>query len=74
MLLTGVYIMIVGMIVVVSFLILLILSMKLVSGSMKYINKFLPEIEEETDKYKKVFDQQDEIAVVLAAVKAYVKG
>lgn len=74
MLLTGVYIMIIGMIVVISFLCLLILTMHGVAWSLRFLNKYFPETLPEKDRYEKVFEQHDEIAVVLAAVKAYVKG
>jgi|GEM_PF-5279578 len=74
MLITGTYLMIIGMIVVISFLCLLILTMHGVAWGLKYVNKYIPEVIPEKDRSERVFEQQDEIAVVVAAVNAYVKG
>lgn len=74
MLIDGIYIMIVGMVVVLSFLCLLILTMHASAKVLVVVNKYFPEPVQEKCKLAKVIGQNDEIAVVVAAVKAYIKG
>ncbi len=74
MLTTGFYMMIIGMFVVFVFLGLLIMTIHLTAYLLTYINKYFPEPVKETGKLQKVMEQHDDIAVVVAAVKAYIKG
>lgn len=74
MLLTGFYVMIVGMVVVLSFLTLMVVTMNVNAKVLCLLGKYFPEPEEEKGKLEKAIEQNDEIAVVLAAVQAYVKG
>ncbi len=67
MFITGIYIMIIGMLTVFLFLCLLILLMQVNYLILKAVNKFMPEEPEEQD-------EMQEIAAVLTAIKAYVKG
>ena len=74
MLITGVYIMIMGMATVFVFLGLLVMTIHLTAYSLKYVNRYFPEPVKEEGKLQKVIEQHDDIAVIVAAVKAYIKG
>ena len=71
MLLDGVIIMIIGMGVVFSFLIIMVLAMSVTARLMPVIAKYFPEEMPQQDKITKIVEQYDEVAVVLAAVKAF---
>ncbi|MDD3150637.1 MAG: OadG family protein [Candidatus Gastranaerophilales bacterium] len=71
MLLNGLVIMAVGMGAVFLFLIIMVISMNITSVVLAKISKYIPEKEETTKKLEKVHEKNDEIAVVIAAVKAY---
>lgn len=63
---------VIGMGAVLIFLIIMIFSMNLTEKIMVYINKiFPPEIKDESVKKDKKQSNDDEIAVVIAAVCAY---
>ncbi len=67
----GVTAMIVGMLVVFSFLVILVFAMKLMSF---VINKWFPEREEPAHPARKSASRETEIAVAVAAARAYKKS
>lgn len=71
MLLDGLVIMALGMGVVFTFLIIMVLSMCVMAKIVAVIGKYFPEKVQEESKGSKAIEQNDEIAVVLAAVKAF---
>jgi len=74
MLIDGLILMIVGMSVVFIFLTIMVIVMNCMTGIFQLYSKLFPEKKEESGMLEKVIDKNDEIAVVVAAVKAYVKG
>jgi sodium pump decarboxylase gamma subunit len=72
MLVTGVYVMFVGMVVVFSFLYLLVLIMQLISWASGHLNKFMPEEAETSEEPKQ--NDLSEIAIAIAAVTKFTKG
>ncbi len=70
MLIDGLVVMGIGMSVVFSFLIILVIAMGILAKVMPILNDLMPEEIQEQNKITKVVEQNDEIAVVIAAVKA----
>lgn len=72
MLLNGFIIMIIGMSVVFAFLTLMIITMHITAFIIQKTTKQVPP--DEQDKLEKVIEQNEDIAVAVAAVKAFIKG
>jgi Na+-transporting methylmalonyl-CoA/oxaloacetate decarboxylase gamma subunit len=72
MIVTGLYVMLVGMITVFAFLYLLVLIMQLVSWASIRLNKFFPEEVEVVEEVQK--SDLSEIAIAIAAVTKFTKG
>lgn len=70
----GLIIMASGMGVVFSFLVVMVLAMSLMAKVMPVLAKIFPEVEPEEKGLKLATVQHDDIAVAIAAVKAYTKG
>ncbi|OGI17232.1 MAG: hypothetical protein A2287_09410 [Candidatus Melainabacteria bacterium RIFOXYA12_FULL_32_12] len=70
----GLILMVVGMSVVFVFLGIMIGVMNTTAKVLKLISKYFPEEIKIKDKLEKAIEQNDEVAVVLAAVNAYIKG
>ena len=74
MLIDGLTIMIIGMLVVFSFLILLVFVMNISSYILKIFGKHFPEEIQEQSKAQIAIERNEDIALVVAAVKAYIEG
>lgn len=71
----GLEFMIVGMSVVFVFLILMVLIMKLSYVLVNVLNKYVPEKEETMENpLQRSVHSHDDVAVAIAAVKAYIKN
>jgi len=70
----GLILMVVGMSVVFAFLSIMVGVMNTTAKVLKLISKYFPEEIKIKDKLEKAIEQNDEVAVVLAAVNAYIKG
>ncbi len=73
MLIKGLEFMIIGMGIVFVFLILMVMIMKLSYFMVKFLNKYFPEKEDAESTIQRVVHSHNDIAVAIAAVKAYIK-
>jgi len=72
MLIDGLFVMAIGMGVVFIFLSVMIVVMNITAKVIALLNKYFPEQEPESEKTAtSVLEQNDEIAVVIAAVRAF---
>ncbi len=74
MLVKGIELMLVGMTVVFVFLALLVVLVKVTHSGLKVFSRYFPEQEEVVPtKIQGVMGKKDDIAVAIAAVKAFMK-
>ncbi len=72
--LEGIELMVVGMAVVFVFLALLVISVRLTNLGLKAFNRFFPEKEETIQTtIQRATSKNDDIAVAIAAVQAFIK-
>ncbi len=75
MLTDGFIIMFIGMGIVVSFLVILILTMNLTAVCVRELNKYFPEeVEVQAGPVTVKSNMDEEISVVIAAVQSHIKG
>jgi sodium pump decarboxylase gamma subunit len=71
----GLRFMIIGMSVVFLFLAVMVIVMKLNYIVLRFFNRFSPEQEEKTEEATGIaMHSHNDVAVAIAAVKAYIKG
>ncbi len=75
MLTDGFIVMFIGMGIVISFLVILILTMNLTAVCVRELNKYFPEeVEVQAGPVAVKSNMDEEIAVVIAAVQSHIKG
>ncbi|EKE03348.1 MAG: hypothetical protein ACD_20C00214G0018 [uncultured bacterium] len=70
----GLVLMVIGMSVVTTFLIIMIISMNGTARVLQLISNYFPEEVQQQCKLEQAVERNEEIAIVVAAVNAYVKG
>lgn len=72
MLLNGLILMIIGMLTVFVFLLIMVIVMFISAKVVKFIGKFMPEVEETRESsITRAVETHEDIAIVLAAVKQF---